>query len=264
MAQNCRGAGREAFRAASGGLAGDGRTGCSVTALGQQPTFTRSSTCVSARQTGPPARINQFKPPVPNKPQELSRRGLASACSACPDLNADLRASLASQLQRTAEKGSRLHQTPTKNVGDMTALCEERCQLEAFIPTPAVTALPEVTTHFSCHPPKEQNQGVESWDGRKANTLSRQQKGNPPTEAQRELRHPRDDVCPQSKKCPNLFSFKPVLQSGLDWDSYALYVAYTTRSALQEMTDKPRVVCSLRVTADAQRRGRSLLTSFLL
>lgn len=123
------------------------RTSCFVTALGQQPTFTQSSTCVSARQTGPPARINQFKLPVwNNKPQELSWRGLASACSACPDLNADLRASLASQLQRTAEKGSRLHQAPTKNVSDRTALCGQRCQLEAVIPIPVVKALPGVTT----------------------------------------------------------------------------------------------------------------------
>lgn len=117
-----------------------------VTALGQQPTFTRSSTCVSTRQTGPPAQINQFKLHIWNKPQELSWRGLASACSACPDLNADLRASLASQLQQTAEKGSRLHKAPTKNAADRTALCRERCQLEPFIPTPVVMALPEVTT----------------------------------------------------------------------------------------------------------------------
>lgn len=78
-----------------------------------------------------------------------------------------------------------------------------------------------------------------SWDGRKANALSRQQKDNPPTETQREPRPPRDDVCPQSKKSLNLFSFKLVLQSGLEWDSKAFYVAYTTHSALQEMTDKP-------------------------
>lgn len=78
--------------------------------------------------------INQFKLGIWNKPQELSWRGLASTCSACPDLNADLRASLALQLQQTAETGSCLCQAPTKIVADRTALHREWCQLEAFIP----------------------------------------------------------------------------------------------------------------------------------
>lgn len=90
--------------------------------------------------------INQFKLGIWNKPQNFPGGGLASACSACPDLNADLRASLALQLQQTAEKGSHLCQAPTKIVADRTALHREWCQLEAFIPTPVVTALPEVTT----------------------------------------------------------------------------------------------------------------------
>lgn len=84
--------------------------------------------------------------------------------SACPDLTADLRTSLASQPQRTAEKRSRLHQAPTENAADGAALHREQCQLEVSIPSPAVTALTEVTalqpscccSVFSGWPPNEQ------------------------------------------------------------------------------------------------------------
>lgn len=92
-AQNCRVFGGEAFGAAGGGgPAGDGRSSRSVTARGGSRPSPRAHTR-QRRQTGPPARINQLQLRLRNKPQELSWRGLASACSACPDLNADLRAS---------------------------------------------------------------------------------------------------------------------------------------------------------------------------
>lgn len=54
MAQNCRGFGREALRAAGGGLAGDGRSSRLVTAPGRQPTFTHSSTCVGPARPAHP------------------------------------------------------------------------------------------------------------------------------------------------------------------------------------------------------------------
>lgn len=230
MAQNCRGFGGEAFRAAGGGLAGDGSFVTAPAALSLpwaaadlHPEQHMCQCC----QTGPPARINQLKLCSRNKPQELSCRGLVSACSACPDLNADLRASLALQPQRTAEKGSRLRQAPTKGMADRTALRREPCQLQAFIPTPAVTALPEVTTLLPLTSPAthRRNKNRESCHGMRGRPMfhrGSKRTTNPPTEAQRELWHPRDDVCPQPKKCPNLFPFKPVLQSGLDWDSCIL------------------------------------------
>lgn len=73
---------------------------------------------------------------------------------------------------------------------------------------------------------------------------------------------------PMSARSPRsariCFHFKSVLQSGLDWDLYVFYVASTTHCASQEMTVLPRVVYSLRATADAQRPGRSPLASFFL
>lgn len=102
MAQNYRGFGGEAFRAA-----GEAWLGMAALSLPQQFCHCPGAAAdlhpeqhmCQRHQTGPPARINQFQLHIWNKAQELSWRGLASACSACPDLNADLRASLASQLQ---------------------------------------------------------------------------------------------------------------------------------------------------------------------
>jgi len=187
------------------------------------------------RQTDRPTRINQFKLGIWNKPREISWRGLASARSACPDLTADLRASLAWQPQPTAEKGSRLHRIGDENTADGEALCGEQCQPEVSIPALAVglhalswllpLALPQPATKWTRM----------GGSGRKWQALARQQ-GQPANRGPKQPRHPRAEPARSLRTAQISFHFKPVLQSGLDWDLYAFYVACTTHCASQEMT----------------------------
>lgn len=208
-------------------------------ALEQKPTFTRGSACVSGpcrpRQPDRPGQINQFEPRVCNKPRELSWRGLASSCRACPDLTAALRAALASEQRQAAEKGERLHRTLTENAADRAALGMGHCQ-QVSIPSPAAAArhclrpVPRGIKSGLCVTGSEHAEG----SGKAERTTHWQgPRGNCQTPKAMTVCSLRSSSLPQVWIC---FHFKPVLHSGLNWGLDVFYVAYATHCVSSGMT----------------------------